>query len=79
MQSNLSILPRSDVLLQLREKAALAKSEAGGLAPLAHDVLEAQKEEQHRASELAALKRYIALCDVDHGSLCVPPSSVIWH
>ena len=46
------------VPLQLREKASQAKSEAGGLAPLAHSVLEAQKEEQRRASELAALKRY---------------------
>jgi len=46
-------------MLQLREKASQAKSEAGGLAPLAHGVLEAQKEEQRRASELAALKRYI--------------------
>ena len=45
-------------MLQLREKASQAKSEAGGLAPLAHGVLEAQKEEQRRASELAALKRY---------------------
>lgn len=45
-------------MLQLREKASQAKSEAGGLAPLAHGVLEAQKEEQLRASELAALKRY---------------------
>ncbi len=44
-------------MLQLREKASQAKSEAGGLAPLAHGVLEAQKEEQRRASELAALKR----------------------
>lgn len=50
---------------ELREKAALAKSEAGGLAPLAHDVLEAQKEEQHRASELAALKRENAKAIVD--------------
>lgn len=45
-------------MLQLREKASHAKSEAGGLAPLAHGVLECQKEEQRRASELAALKRY---------------------
>ena len=43
--------------MQLREKAAGAKEEAGGLAPLAHSVLEAQKEEQRRAAELAALKR----------------------
>ena len=43
--------------MQLREKAAVAKEEAGGLAPLAHGVLEAQKEEQRRAAELAALKR----------------------
>ena len=44
--------------MQLREQAAAAKSEAGGLAPLAHGVLEAQKEEQRKAAELAALKRY---------------------
>lgn len=43
--------------LQLREKATLAKEEAGGLAPLAHSVLEAQKEEQRKAADLAALKR----------------------
>ena len=43
--------------VQLREKAAAAKEEAGGLAPLAHGALEAQKEEQRRASELAALKK----------------------
>ena len=43
--------------VQLREKAAVAKEEAGGLAPLAHSGLEAQKEEQRRAAELAALKR----------------------
>jgi hypothetical protein len=54
-------------MLQLREKASQAKSEAGGLAPLAHGVLEAQKEEQRRASELAALKRYSTT------SLCVHP------
>lgn len=45
--------------MQLREKAAVAKEEAGGLAPLAHSVLEAQKEEQRRAAELAALKRSV--------------------
>lgn len=44
-------------LLQLREKAAEAKEDAGGLAPLAHAVLEAQKAEQSKAAELAALKR----------------------
>lgn len=43
--------------MQLREKAAVAKEEAGGLAPLAHSVLEAQKEEQRRAADLAALKQ----------------------
>ena len=46
------------LVLQLREKAAAAKEEAGGLAPLAPSVLEAQKEEQRRESALAALKRY---------------------
>lgn len=45
--------------VQLREKAAAAKEEAGGLAPLAHGVLEAQKEEQRKASDLAALKRFV--------------------
>ena len=45
------------LFMQLREKAAAAKEEAGGLAPLAHGVLEAQKEEQRKASDLAALKR----------------------
>lgn len=43
--------------VQLREKAAVAKQDAGGLAPLAHSVLEATKEEQAKAAELAALKR----------------------
>ena len=47
--------------VQLREKAALAKEEAGGLAPLAHAVLEAQKEEQRKAADLAALKRSAVL------------------
>lgn len=50
-------LQTSVCYMQLREKAAVAKEEAGGLAPLAHSVLEAQKEEQRRAAELAALKR----------------------
>lgn len=50
---------------ELREKASQAKSEAGGLAPLAHGVLECQKEEQRRASELAALKRDNAKAIVD--------------
>lgn len=44
-------------ILQLREKAAGAKKDAGGLAPLAHGVLEAQNDEQAKAAELAALKR----------------------
>lgn len=50
---------RPSSAVQLREKAAVAKEEAGGLAPLAHSVLEAQKEEQRRAAELAALKRSV--------------------
>ncbi len=58
--------------MQLREKAAQAKSEAGGLAPLAHGVLEAQKEEQRRASELAALKRWVPAqqCHSHHVLVC---------
>lgn len=47
----------SFVDVQLRQKAAEAKRDAGGLAPLAHAVLEAQKDEQAKAAELAALKR----------------------
>lgn len=70
------------VPLQLREKASQAKSEAGGLAPLAHSVLEAQKEEQRRASELAALKRYsinqftLSVFTTCHHVLCASHVSV---
>ena len=53
----LNAMTNGGLNLQLREKAAVAKEEAGGLAPLAHGVLEAQKEEQRRAADLAAIKR----------------------